>query len=208
MARRRRKNNSSPFNKTLSIIIFAIILGFAIYAGMKFGQSHINNKAVTAYSDKTKLEPEIKEQVKPETQPEQGKEEKKTETQPEENKVNQAPPAEQPIKANEKYVDPVLENFLNIYVNLASDNELEFYYLDNVVVKNSSFYKLLMAEILQLRQAEGKYSLDDFAISKIDKGTTENELLVQVTQVINQKTHSYIYTIYFDKQGVFIKDRK
>lgn len=166
----------------------------------------LTNKSPT--NKESKVEPEVVDKQKKETIPEQGKVDKKPESQPEQNKTSQAPAAQQPAKLNEKLVDPFIENYLNIYVNLSNDSELEFYYLDNMIVKNSIFYKTLTEEIQKLRQAKIKYVLDDFKVENIAKGENESELIVQVSQTINKKTTKYSYIIYFDKNGVFIKNRK
>jgi hypothetical protein len=212
MAKKKKRSN-----KLLSRVIL-----FAAALILMFGTSEIVKRLLTepealpskVYTstntiiDKPKVEPDVTDKQNKGAVPEQGKADKKPESQPEQSKASQSPPAEQPLKANDKFVDPFMENYLNIYVNLANDTELEFYYLDNVVIKNSKFYKSLTEEIQKLRQAKIKYVLDDFKVEGITKGESESELVVQVSQVINKKTTKYIYVVYFDKNGVFIKDRK
>jgi hypothetical protein len=223
MAKKKSKHN---FTKFILVIIAALVLGLGTAALASKLLSESESKAPTkivtnttnSNNDKKKIEPEISKdqklepevtnKPKKETAPEQGNVDKKTEVQPEQNKAQQTPPAQQPIKSNEKLIDPFMENYLNIYINLANDSELEFYYLDNVVEKNGKFSKILTEEIQKLRQAKVKYSLDDFKIESITKGGSDSELIVIVSQTINKKITKYTYTVYFDKTGVFIKDRK
>lgn len=167
-------------------------------------KGNVSNKA----DDKGKIEPDVVEKQNKENIPEQGKVDNKIDSQPEQSKSPQISSALQPVKANDKLMDPFFENYLNIYVNLANDSELEFYYFDNVVLKSSNFYKALNDEIQKLRQTKIKYVLNDFKVENISKGESESELIVQVSQVINKKTEKYSYVVYFDKSGVFIKDRK
>ena len=212
MGRKNRRRNSKPSRSFKYIIILlCILVGITLYYSSRF-LGNLNNRTDKIYTsstgEKNKLEPQVVEKNQKENIPESGKEDKKSQIAPEENKEAQKPPADQPTKANESVVDPVLENFLNIYVSLASDSELDFYFLDNVVQKNSDFYKLISAEIEKLRQSKTKYKLEDFTIEKISKGEKDSELIVKVSQLINNTASRYDYTIYFDKSGVFIKNRR
>jgi chemotaxis protein histidine kinase CheA len=213
MSKRKRQSKVS-WRKAALTIIGALLL--------MFGTASIVNKLLTEpkspkheiytatnpSNDKAKVEPEVNEKQNKDNVPEQGKIDKKPDAPPEQAKSQQPSSIQQPVKSNDKIVDPFIENFLNIYVNLANDSELEFYYLDNVVMKNSNFYKTLSDEIQKLRQAKVKYVLDDFKVESITKGENESELIVQVSQIINKKATKYSYVVYFDKNGVFIKDRK
>lgn len=213
MSKRKRRSKVS-WRKAALTIIGALLL--------MFGTASIVNKLLTEpkspkneiytatnpSNDKAKVEPEVNEKQNKDNVPEQGKVDKKPDAPPEQAKSQQPSSIQQPVKSNDKIVDPFFENFLNIYVNLANDSELEFYYLDNVVMKNSNFYKTLSDEIQKLRQAKVKYVLDDFKVESITKGENESELIVQVSQIINKKATKYSYVVYFDKNGVFIKDRK
>lgn len=223
-----KKKSKPKSNKIIVIIIATLVLGIGIAATVNqlldsrqpkvaskgvfttatANETNKTTKIEPKINNKQNLEPEVTNKQNKESAPEQGKEDKKAEIQPEQTKTQQTPSVHQPAKSNEKLIDPFFENYLNIYVNLANDSELEFYYLDNVVVKTSKFYKSLTDEIQKLRQAKIKYTLDDFKIESITKGENEAELTVQVSQTINKKVTKYTYTVYFDKAGVFIKDRK
>jgi hypothetical protein len=209
MSRKDRRKKTKKIN--VSLLIIALLIGVISASIFIFNSSLKGSIAVNTTSKnkiKAQIEPELADLDINGNKPEQGVEDKQSEIPPEEHSSVPQTKLNNPIKATEGYIDFIIENYLNIYINLANDSELEFYYLDNLVSKEGSFYRSLEVELEKLRQSDVKYVLGDFMIENIFKGKDDSELTVQVLQTINTKTTRYSYTIYFDKSGVFISDRK
>jgi hypothetical protein len=204
----RRQERKFPLILLSTTLLFIIVIGICVY--FKHHKINNNSKQVSTTAGISKVEPDItkKDEKNTDNIPEQGNVDNQSTTSPEDNKASETPTKQQPVKANESYIDPFMENYLNIYINLVNNSNLEFYYLDSMVQKNGSYYKIITDEIQKLRDTNTKCTLDSFNVDNITKGSTDSELIANVTQTISGKTNKYKYTIYFDKAGVFIKDRK
>jgi hypothetical protein len=209
--RRNRRKKALRVKKTIALIlIIAVACGALIYALIRTGESDstIRNNIVTGDNTSTRpdnIEPDIEDE---EQGPESGaRHEEPQDTSGElEDSGNNMDLS--PIPADESEVDFVIKNYLNIYVSLINDTELEYYFLDNVVLRNSSFYETVTQEIDRLRQSGNTYELEDYYVNNIVRGITNSELNVEVSQIISGRTEKFIYSLYFDRNGVFIKERK
>jgi hypothetical protein len=116
-----------------------------------------------------------------------------------------------PNKADTYYAEEVVRNFGELFPMIASRNNTDFGVLDNVIIKDSEFYKEVKTEVENYRSKKARFVYEDFYISSIN-ASTDNQFEVKVEEklavTIDGKTErssrkvSYVVEVRVNKVGI------
>ncbi|MBK1813872.1 hypothetical protein JHL18_25020 [Clostridium sp. YIM B02505] len=115
------------------------------------------------------------------------------------------------VRPKQAELDDLIRNYRNIYVNLVNDKELDFSFLDNVMDKNSAYYKSVIEDITNKRKANIKLQINNIDVGPLIEDSSIYKIQVNESILIsNGKDEDYkssgFYIVKINDSNIKISD--